>query len=568
MKFLRALLVPSLRNRLLVLTMMLVIVVSGSVLLVLNFEIRNLTNAKLQQDFANTYQTFKRFLTLRNDQLVESCTLISELPNLKANLSTKNPLTIAEYVLRSEESPAKLVGADVFTLTDEKGRVWFRLEHPEKYGDTIAALPAIQKALAGKDPSPAGISILVLDDKLYQTVTVPIFQQYLIGTLTLGKRLTFEEARLLKQDTQSDITFLHGNRVVASTHSDIGQVDLLRSYLVNRARLDDEMNGEKSIQQTVKLDGEQFLCVFWRASAGSDVVYVMAVSVDQAIAAFQKIENVVILVGLVALILAIIGAFFLAEGITAPLRRLVLGTEAIRAGNYEFQLELKSKSTDEISMLAHSFNEMVLGLKERFLMSKFVSSSTVQMIRNEKGEVRLGGERRNVTVFFSDIRGFTAFSERVEPEVVIDLLNKYLSKQAAIITRYNGIIDKYVGDEVIAIFEGEDMADQAVLCAVEIQREINELNKANTEDILVGIGINTGMAIVGNVGGEERMDHTVLGNNMNLGARLCSIALPGQIIISESSWRLLKTKAVRTKTLDVVAVKGMSRPMQTYEVMY
>ncbi len=568
MKFFRALLVPSLRNRLLVLTVMLVIVVSGSVLLVLNLEIRDLTNAKLQQDFTNTYQTFKRFLALRNEQLVESCTLISELPNLKANLSTKDPLTIEDYVLRRVESPAKLVGADVFTLTDEKGRVWFRLDHPEKYGDTIAGLPFVQKALAGKDPSPADISILVLDDKLYQTVTVPIFQQYLIGTLTLGKRLTIEEARLLKQDTQSDITFLNGTRVVASTHSDIGQVDLLRSYLVNRSWLDDEMNVGKSIQQTVRLNGEQFLCAFSRASAGSDVVYVMAVSVDQAIAAFQKIENIVILVGLLALVLAIVGAFFLAEGITAPLRRLVVGTEAIRAGNYEFQLDLKSSSTDEIGMLARSFNEMVLGLKERFLMSKFVSSSTVQMIRDEKGEVRLGGERRNVTVFFSDIRGFTAFSERVEPEVVIDLLNKYLSKQAAIITKYSGIIDKYVGDEVIAIFEGEDMADQAVLCAVEIQREIADLNKTNTEDIRVGIGINTGMAIVGNVGSEERMDHTVLGNNMNLGARLCSIAQPGEIIISESSWRLLKTKSVRTKTLDVVSVKGMSRPMQTYEVLY
>ncbi|HTY36360.1 MAG TPA: adenylate/guanylate cyclase domain-containing protein [Bacteroidota bacterium] len=568
MKFFPAFFGSSLRNRLLFLTIMLVVVVSGSVLFVLNIEIRNLTNSKLQQDFTNTYQTFKRFLALRNERLVESCTLISELPVLKAQLSTKDPTTIREYVLRSVESPAKVVDADIFTLTDDKGKVWFRLDHPEKFGDTIASVASVQKALAGKDPSPADISILVIDDKLYQTVTVPIFQQYLVGTLTLGRRLTQDEAALLKQDTQSDITFLHGSRLVASTHSEIGQVDLLRAYLVNRPTLEAEMAGGKSIQQEVKLNGEQFICAFSKASAGSDVIYVMAVSVDQAIAAVRKIESVVILVGLVALMIGIIGAFLLADGITAPLRRLVMATEAIRSGNYEFQVLGTSKSTDEIGMLARSFDEMVLGLKERFLMSKFVSASTVQMIRDEKGDVRLGGERRNVTVFFSDIRGFTAFSEHVEPEVVIDLLNRYLSKQAAIITKFSGVIDKYVGDEVIAIFEGEDMVDQAVLCAVEIQREIALLNKANTEDIRVGIGINTGMAIVGNVGGEERMDHTVLGNNMNLGARLCSIAQPGQIIISESSWRLLKTKSVRTKTLDVVSVKGMSRPMQTYEVSY
>lgn len=566
MNFLRGLFTPSLRNRLLILTVMLVIVVSGSVLLVVNMEIRNLTNAKLQQDFTNTYQTFKRFLALRDERLVESCRLISELPVLKAQLSTRDPATIKDYVLARDESPAKLVAVDLFTLTNERGRVLFRLDHPEMSGDTIANLAAVSKALEGKDPSVDDLSIWVIDDKLYQVVTVPIYQQYLIGTLTLGKRITQDEASLLKRDTQSDITFLLGNRVVASTHSDVGQVDLLRSYLVNRPTLDAALKEGKSIQQEVRLDGERFLCAFSRPSVGSDVVYVMAVSVDQALAAFQRIESVVVLVGLIALILAIIGAFLLAEGITAPVRKLLAGTEAIRSGDYEFQIQVKS--TDEIGRLARSFNEMVLGLKERFLISKFVSSSTVQMIRNEKGEVRLGGERKNVTVFFSDIRGFTAFSERVEPEVVIDLLNKYLSTQAAIVTKHNGIIDKFVGDEVIAIFEGEDMADLAVLCAVEIQKEINLLNESNIEDIRIGIGINTGMAIVGNVGSEERMDHTVLGNNMNLGQRLCSSAGPGQIIISEASWRLLKTKSVRTKTLDAISVKGMSRPMQTYEVLY
>ncbi|MDP2885320.1 MAG: adenylate/guanylate cyclase domain-containing protein [Ignavibacteria bacterium] len=566
MKFLRNLFAPSLRNRLLVLTIMLVVLVSGSVLFIVNMEIQSLTNSKLQQDFTNTYHTFKRFLALRNERLVQSSQFIAELPVLKATILTKDPETIRTYALSPYDSPAKLAEVDVFTLTNQKGQVTFRLDRPEKSGDTISTLPFVRKALEGHTPSTNDISIWTIDEKLYQTVTVPIYQQYLIGTLTLGKRITQEEAALLKEDTQSDISFLLGNRVVASTHSDIGQVDLLRSYLVKREELDAAMGEGKTIQQEIKLNGERFLCAFSRASMESDVVYVMAVSVDQALAAFRKIENVIVLVGLIALVLAIVGAFFLAKEITAPLRTLVVGTEAIRAGNYEFQLELKS--SDEIGQLARSFNEMVLGLKERFLMAKFVSSSTVQMIRKEGGEVRLGGERKNVTVFFSDIRGFTSFSERVEPEVVIELLNKYLSKQTAIVTKHKGIVDKYVGDEVIAIFEGEDMVDQAVLCAVEIQREIAELNKANAEDIRVGIGINTGMAIVGNVGSEERMDHTVLGNNMNLGARLCSIAQVGQIIISESSWRLLKTKSVRTKTLDVVSVKGMSRPMQTYEVLH
>ena len=556
----------TLRNRLLILTTILVVLVAGSVLLIVNFKVRDLVNDKLQKDFDITYHTFNRFLSLRNERLVESCLLISELPVLKAQLSTHDPATIKDYILSREESPARLIGVDLFTLTNEKGQVLFRLDHPEKFGDTLASIPVIRHALEGKDPTPEDISFLNIDEQMYQTVTVPIFQKFVIGTLTLGKRITQAEARALKADTHSDITFLLGNRIVASTHSDLAQIDLLRSYVANRPELDQQINKGKSIQREAILDGENFLCAFARASNSSEAIYVMAISVDQALAGFQRIEKIILIIGGISLILSIVGAFFLAEGITSPLRKLVIGTEQIRSGNYDFHMQVDSR--DEIGLLAQSFNEMVLGLKERFMMSKFLSTSTMKMIRKEGDKLHLGGERRNVTVLFSDIRGFTAFSEKVEPEVVIELLSRYLSRQASIVISHNGIIDKYVGDELIAIFESPDMVDDAVLCAIEIQQAINELNTKNTEDIRVGIGINTGMAIVGNVGGEERMDHTVLGNNMNLGSRLCSIARSGQIVLSESSWRSLKSKEVKTHSLEAIVVKGISTPVQTYEVLY
>jgi class 3 adenylate cyclase len=568
MSIFRFLFTGSLRNRLLISTVAFVILIAGSVLMIVNYEIRNFTNTKLQQDFDITYHTFNRFLSLRNERLVESCVLISELPVLKAQLSTRDPATIKDYILSREESPARLVGVDLFTLTDEKGQVLFRLDRPEKFGDTLTSFPFIRRALEGNYSSPEDISFWPIDEQMYQTVTVPIVlaQKFVIGTLTLGNRITQDEVKALKADTHSDITFILGNRIVASTHSDLAQIDLLRSYVANRAELDNQIGKGMSIQRETILDEENFLCAFARASNTSEAIYVMAISVDQARAELRKIEKVILIIGGLSLILAILGAFFLAEGITSPLRKLVIGTEQIRAGNYDFHLQIGSK--DEIGTLAQSFNEMVLGLKERFMMSKFLSSSTMEMIRKEGDNLHLGGERRIVTVLFSDIRGFTAFSEKVEPEVVIELLSRYLSRQASIVISHNGIIDKYVGDELIAIFEGPDMVDDAVLCAIEIQHAINVLNTKNTEDIRVGIGINTGMAIVGNVGGEERMDHTVLGNNMNLGSRLCSIAHSGQIIISESSWRSLKSKEVKTRSLEAIAVKGISTPVQTYEVLY
>jgi class 3 adenylate cyclase len=565
-RIIRRLLQPSLRNRLLVLTTALVVLISGSVLFIVRNEVHTVTDAKLQQDFTNTYQTFSRFLSLRNQRLVESCVLISELPVLKAQLSTHDPATIKNYVMDQRESPAKLVQVDLFTLTDDKGRVLFRLDHPEKFGDTLTANRSVANALKGKYPSSNDISIWTIDGALYQVVTVPIFQDYLIGTLTLGTRITGEEAESLKHDTQSDISFILGDRVIASTLGEIARLDLLRTYLVNEKRIGATVDAGGTFQREAALDGENFLCAFSPASRGSKAVYVIAVSIDRELAAYQTLENVILGVGLLSLILAIIGAFFIAQGITSPLRKLVRGTEEIRKGNYDVQMDIKSKS--EIGKLAQSFNEMVYGLKERFLMSKFISSSTVRMIRKDGGNVQLGGERRAVTVFFSDIRGFTALSERVEPEIVIDMLNTYLSVQARIVTKYNGVVDKFVGDELVAIFDGGNMVDEAVLCAIEIQREIAKIETKEHGEIRVGIGINTGMAIVGNVGSEERMDHTVLGNNMNLGARLCSIAAPGQIVISESSWRLLTSKDVRTRSLDAITVKGITRPVQTYEVEY
>lgn len=563
---LRKILAPTLRNKIYLLVVGLVGILIFAVLTIVDRKVESQTMDKMVDDFQLNYQNFNRFLKLRNERLRESCLLISELPVLKAHLSLGDPATIKQYMLDPQASPASIVDVDILTLTDVKGIVLFRLDRPELHGDTLASLPFIKRALRG-EYSPSGeITSWVNDEKLYQLVTVPIVQRgYVDGTLTLGNRITKREADQLKQDTQSEITFILGNRVVASTHSDIGQVDLLRAYLLDKDSINAQIGRGENIQKEVTLGTERFLCAFAEVSPSGQAIYVMATSVDKALSSLQVIERVILGVGALAIIIALFGGFALARGITAPVQRLVDATERIRGGNYD--VELAASSSDEIGKLARSFNEMVMGLRERLIMSKFVSASTVEMIR-EGGTLQLGGERRNVTVFFSDIRGFTAFSERVPPEMVIDTLNTYLSTQAKQIIKHHGIIDKYVGDELVAIFEGPDMADNALLAAIDIQNEVRKLNKDNPEHIQIGIGINTGMAIVGNVGSEERMDHTVLGNNMNLGARLCDIAQPGQILISESSWRLSKSKEINVNSLDPITVKGISRPVPIYEVVY
>jgi adenylate cyclase len=250
----------------------------------------------------------------------------------------------------------------------------------------------------------------------------------------------------------------------------------------------------------------------------------------------------------------------------------VLGIEdvAARVGKGDFTAQAEVRSLDEIGSLAHRINQMVNELREKFHLQKFVSQQTVDAVKKSTIEgIKLGGERKSATVFFSDIRGFTAYSERVEPERVVSMLNRCLSTQAGIVKEFGGDIDKYVGDELVAVFEGTDMVKRAVRAAIKIQKEL--LTRVHIDDkatIKIGIGINTGEMIMGAMGSEERMDYTVIGDSVNLGARLCSAAHPGQILLSHMSAEYIQNDPeLRLRRLDPLSVKGKERSIEVYEVI-
>ena len=177
------------------------------------------------------------------------------------------------------------------------------------------------------------------------------------------------------------------------------------------------------------------------------------------------------------------------------------------------------------------------------------------------------GERKEVTIMETDIRGFTSISEKMEPEEVVTLINKYLDKQTEVIKSHNGDIDKFIGDAVLAVFEGKNMADNAVSCAINIQLEINKLNQDFGGDTMVGIGINTGPVVMGPVGSKDRMDYTVIGDNVNLAARLCDKAGPGEIVISENTKKYLTQDKFNLKTQAPVQLKGKEKSVINYLVV-
>ena len=180
--------------------------------------------------------------------------------------------------------------------------------------------------------------------------------------------------------------------------------------------------------------------------------------------------------------------------IAEPLERLVDAFESVQQGEY-FDVKLYGDPNyHEIQTLYEGFGKMLLGLQERHHLMRYVSHATLQAIAHKAREAEhsLGGERVRRTVWFSDVRGFTAFSERNTPEAVINMLNVYLNVQAKILEKHGGDIDKFVGDEIMCLFQGEDAEARAVAASLEVIAAVREKNR---EDQLgIAVGFDTALA--------------------------------------------------------------------------
>ncbi len=209
------------------------------------------------------------------------------------------------------------------------------------------------------------------------------------------------------------------------------------------------------------------------------------------------------------------------------------------------------------------------------IFNKYMSKEIVAKIVNDGEEsIKLGGDKKDITVMFIDIRGFTPISESLEPEVVVEILNEYLSMATEEIIKYNGVLDKYIGDGIMALFNVPyAMEDHELACikaALAIKNNsktlYDKLYKKYGKEVEFGIGINCGSAIVGNIGSEKRMDYTAIGDTVNTAARLESNAQRGQILISEELYKRISDK-VKVNVVGELQLKGKETPILTYEVM-
>ncbi|MDN3505643.1 MAG: adenylate/guanylate cyclase domain-containing protein [Simkaniaceae bacterium] len=296
---------------------------------------------------------------------------------------------------------------------------------------------------------------------------------------------------------------------------------------------------------------------------------------EQSKKAIKSISFNMRIIALFALGLVLLLLHRVARRITKPITQLARATGDVGKGKLEdIELpEVPKGRHDEIATLCASFSEMIKGLQEKEkvkgVLNKVVSPEIAEEIM--KGQIHLGGEEKKITVFFADIRNFTHMSLNKAPAEVIEMLNTCMTKIAHEVDNFGGVIDKFVGDEVMALFgaplEKEDSALNAIQCAQEIIRVLKEWNAEREEPVEMGIGIHTGVVLVGNMGAENRLNYTVIGTNVNLAARMCSTAKGMEILVSSETLKEPHVQeSIQVEELPPTELKGFDTSIVLYRV--
>ena len=410
--------------------------------------------------------------------------------------------------------------------------------------------------------------------RFQQIVVVPMYapEPEIAAWIAVGKAVDQAAAAELKNASALEVTFLAAgpaSRVLASTLPASAAAELARLPAPNAP----------GRPMRIGLLGEDYISAYraLRVEGRTDVWVVLQRSLNAELAPSRRLEALLAAITLAGLAAAVVAALALARSLALPVQRLAEHTRRIASGDYDTRLDLRRR--DELGQLAEAFNAMSAGLAERDrvrdLLDKNVSPEVAaQLVRQGAA---LGGEEREVTVLFCDLRGFTPLSEGLEPRELVALLNRYLDRMSSAIEAQGGVIDKYIGDEIMALFgapvAAPDSADRAVRAALSMRAALAELNGELAAEgrppLAFGIGVNTARVVAGNIDSHRRLNYSVIGDGVNLAARLQTLTrraeFAADILISEPTRAELGGRYA-LRDLGEAEVKGKSRAVRIHAV--
>ncbi len=557
----------SFQGRLFFFFLMLLLLLLGATHVAVDYFTKNIAEEVVTGNLQKGARIFDRLMDERVRQLTQSAWLLSGDYAFKQAYSTHDYPTVLSALLNQRDR----IGADAMTLITLDGTVLADTltgsvaQHPYLY-------PALLEVAAEKGGAHA---FLVLEGKTYQTIVVPLAAPVPVAWITISFALDDKLCAELKSLSGLEVSFFverkEGWRPIASTLKEKLPAPAL---LMPRAGNDDS----GGIYRT-SFAGDDWLTLGIRLGGPPGGAYAVTAllqnSLAAALAPYERLRLLFVLIGVAGIGVSAAIAMQLARSVSRPVQLLTGEVKEIAQGNFAARVSIGRQ--DEIGTLAQAVNDMAADLEEkekmRSLLGVVVSPAVAEELLNRKLE--LGGEIREVTILFADIRSFTSHAEGLAPHKVVSFLNMYLGEMAGVIGRNGGVVDKFIGDAIMALFGApaahDDDADRALRTAIEMKAALRALNGALAQEglpeLTIGIGINSGDVLVGNMGAPDRLNYTVIGDAVNVAARLEKLTKEekyhAQIIISDETLQRARGK-YNTEPLGEVLVKGKNIPVRIH----
>jgi adenylate cyclase len=534
----------------------------------------------IKAELGNTKKVFDGLMAERQNSMKAQAFVLADSVQFKTALDDKvqDPATTADV---ADEKRQEL-GLDLFQVAGRKGALLASIvggqstPQPKPGKKAQPADAVFAKATDSENPADA-FGAWASDTTLYETYTRPvIIKEQVLGGIRIGFAMDDKFAKSLQGQTGSEVAILNKGKVFASSlegearqqlQASVAAMQGMASQAGDAGVFEPTLMGTPYLGQLIPLLGP----------TGEPVAQLLQLrSRERVLQLLGSIRRSFFNVLGILLVLAVALSILFAGTITKPLNALVAGTRAVEKGNLDYTIPVTTK--DELGELAESFNEMVGDLKEKervkAVFGRYLPKAVADRAMQHQGDLGLGGEEKEVAVLFSDIRGFTSLSERMAPPEVVKMLNEYYTRMIDILFDNDGTLDKTIGDAIMAVFGApvpdNDSTAKALRTALGMMAELKKFNAERVargeEPFQIGIGVNTGVVVAGNLGSVKQFSYTVIGDEVNLASRMCSNAKAGQILVTDATYRKVKWQ-FEFNQLEPIKVKNVSQPVQIYEVL-
>jgi len=511
-------------------------------------------------------RVFEQLMQSRRQKLADGARVLSADYAFKQAIATGDRDTL----LSALNNLRNRIGADSMQLVSMDALLKADTSRPDAYGGPFEFASLIELAEQSGEAS----GIVFQGNETHQAVVVPLLAPDPVAWLCITFRIGAALVGELKATTHADISLLHLRDNKAELIASTLPMPMQHELSANPTGI------MSSISEPVMLimGGSEHVSrgSILQQNGHGVVLAVLQRSMQEALQAFYRLRSMLLLISLLGLVLTAAGIFWLSRSVTRPVKLLAEGVREIEQHRFEHRISMDRQ--DEFGNLAGAFNNMAEGLVERDkvrdLLGKVVSPEVAHELM--RSEVKLGGEERSMTAFFSDIAGFTSISEAMQAPDLVQLLNEYLTAMGEIIQQCGGVIDKYIGDAIVAFWgapvTNEQHAEHAVRAAVRMQKRLEELRQQWREqgrtELFVRMGINSGAMVVGNMGSRDRMDYTMIGDAVNLAARLegANKYYGSTILVSEFTHAMIQ-EVFLCRELDRIRVQGKNDAIRIYEVI-